>query len=237
MTGLVFALAVVVGLLGVLVVGLLRSHAEILRKLDSLGAAVGDDPGHAHDNQLTRVETRSTGSTDIVGVTPDGESVAVSLATGEDPTLVAFLSTSCSSCTEFWENLDASTRYFGGHRHRVLLVTLGADEESPTRAQSLRRGQADVVMSSEAWQQFEVPGAPYFIVVDSASGVVGEGSAQTFPALEEFLSDSSNDAKWDERQVRDDEDDRIDRDLRAAGIDPGDQRLYPEPGELRGGSE
>jgi len=41
MTTLVVAEAVAIGLLGLLVAGLLRSHAEILRRLHQLGA--GDD--------------------------------------------------------------------------------------------------------------------------------------------------------------------------------------------------
>ena len=43
MTALVVALAVVVGLLTVLVIGLLRSHADILRALHELGVDL--DPG------------------------------------------------------------------------------------------------------------------------------------------------------------------------------------------------
>ena len=43
LTALVVALGVVVALLGVLVAGLLRSHAEILRQLHALGA--GRTPG------------------------------------------------------------------------------------------------------------------------------------------------------------------------------------------------
>ena len=40
MSALVTLLAIAVGLLGVLVVGLLRSHAEVLRRLHELGAGV-----------------------------------------------------------------------------------------------------------------------------------------------------------------------------------------------------
>jgi hypothetical protein len=41
-TAVVVALAVVVGVLAVLVVGLLRSHAEILKRLHVLGAGLDD---------------------------------------------------------------------------------------------------------------------------------------------------------------------------------------------------
>lgn len=237
--GLVIALGVVVGLLTMLVVGLLRSHAEILRKLDSLGAGVEVDGagGHSHEGQLTLSAgpRAAQGATpDLVGVNPEGEPVVISTSVGTEPLLIAFLSTTCSSCTVFWENLDGSDRYFGGIRHRVVIATLGADEESPTRAQSLVRGQADVVMTSQGWADFEVPGAPYFAMIDPGRGIIGEGSATTYQALEEFLVDSTNDSKWDRRRAQKDRtgierETRIDEELRAAGIEPGDPRLYPEP--------
>ena len=225
------AMSVVVLLLGLLVVGLLRSHAEILRKLESLGA--GESESHHHENDLVAVSgTRRESLPDISGVNPDGEPIVVSMTNTEQPTLLAFLSTSCSSCSMFWESLDNSELYFGATKHRVLILTRGAEEESPSRALSLRRGHADVLMSSRAWDDFDVPGAPYFTLVTPDRGVVGEGSATTFAALEEFLSDSISDAKWDSRHLAQEADerreDRIDEELRRAGIEPGDPRLYPD---------
>jgi hypothetical protein len=91
-------------------------------------------------------------------------------------------------------------------------------------------------MSSQAWEEYEVPGAPYFVVTDPELGVVGEGSAETFEALLTFLHDSSNDRSWDQRfsdaESGPDRADRIDRDLRDAGIHPGDPRLHHNPGEI-----
>jgi hypothetical protein len=231
--GVVIGLAVVVALLGLLVIGLLRSHADILRRLESLGA--GLDGEHDHGSQqltLTRHRSQSVSDRSVSGVTPDGEPLVVSLAASPDPTLIAFLSTTCSSCTSFWEGLSSSLMHFGGHPHRVLIVTLGESEESPTRAQSMARGSADVVMSSETWSEFEVPGAPYFVLLEGQTGqIVGEGSAMTYEALEEFLRDSTNDRLWDRRgaspQTVLDEESRINAELRDAGIRPNDPRLYP----------
>jgi hypothetical protein len=89
-------------------------------------------------------------------------------------------------------------------------------------------------MTSQGWKEFEVPGAPYFVMVDPARGVVGEGSAMTFSALEEFLDDSTSDQTWDRDRSRKsnadaERENRIDRELRDAGIRPGDPRLYPTP--------
>lgn len=233
---IVIALAVVVALLGILVVGLLRSHADILRRLESIGAGL-EGGGHDHSSQitLTRRDSAAAASRQVTGVTPGGEPVALSLGAGSDPTLVAFLSTTCSSCTPFWEGLQSSLMHFGGHRHRVVIVTLGESEESPTRAQSLAKPEADVVMSSTTWSEFEVPGAPYFVLLEPDTGrVIGEGSAMTFESLQEFLSDATNDQQWDLQTSRRvvSEESRIDADLRRAGILPGDPRLYPEKGDI-----
>jgi hypothetical protein len=125
--------------------------------------------------------------------------------------------------------------YFGGHRHRVLIVTLGESEESPTRAQSMHKSGVDVVMSSTTWNEFEVPGAPYFALIEpGTSRVVGEGSATTFDSLVEFLTDATNDQQWDLNvgSPVEDEESRIDGDLRKAGILPGDPRLYQEKNEV-----
>ena len=237
MTGvyaLVIGLAVIVALLGILVVGLLRSHADILRRLESVGA--GLDGSHDHSSQITmtRRDTGAVAERTVTGVTPDGEPVVVSLGAGTDPTLIAFLSTTCSTCTPFWEGLESSTMHFGGHRHRVLVVTLGESEESPTRAQSMAKSGVDVVMSSSGWADFEVPGAPYFALIEPQTHrVIGEGSAMTFESLEEFLSDATNDQKWDlQTSGQPSEEDRIDADLRRAGILPGDPRLYPKRGDI-----
>lgn len=232
--GVVIALAVVIALLGMLVIGLLRSHADILRRLESMGAGLEGE--HAHGSQQLTLTHRRSQVTDrnISGMTPDGEPLVVSLGASPDPTLLAFLSTTCSSCTPFWEGLASSLMHFGGHRHRVLIVTLGESEESPTRAQSMATGSADVVMSSQAWSEFEVPGAPYFVLVEGGTGqIVGEGSAMTYEALEEFLRDSTNDRLWDRRAGSAgagptvEEESRIDAELREAGIEPNDPRLYP----------
>lgn len=240
MTGvysIVIGLSVVVFLLGLLVLGLLRSHADILRRLESVGAGM-EGVGHDHGSSqitLTRRDGPVVRDIRVTGLTPNGEPVVTSLATGHDPTLVAFLSTTCSSCTPFWEGLESSELYFGGRRHRVLIVTLGEVEESPTRAQSMAKPGADVVMSSATWNEFGVPGAPYFVLLEPGTGtVVGEGSAMTFESLIEFLTDATNDQKWDMRLTDPvaDEESRVDSELRSAGLLPGDPRLYHEKGEI-----
>ena len=231
---LVIGLALLVVLLGILVAGLLRSHADILRRLETMGSGIGaDEQGHG---QLTLTKKPEAVMHHLVeGISPDGEPIVMSLGTGDDPTLVAFLSTTCSTCTPFWDGLESSVMYFGGRRHRVVAVTLGESEESPTRAKSMANPGLDVVMSSQTWADFEVPGAPYFALIEAGSNrVIGEGTAMTFPSLEEFLTDATNDQEWDlgRESFVDSEESRIDADLKRAGIHPGDPRLYPEPGDI-----
>jgi hypothetical protein len=55
----------------------------------------------------------------------------------------------------------------------------------------------------------------------------------TFESLEEFLSDATNDQTWDLQTAGlRDEESRIDAELRAAGIMPGDPRLYHQKGDM-----
>ena len=195
----------------------------------------GGQAGHGGQITLTRRDTTPAVERRVTGVTPDGDPVVVSLTSGADPTLVAFLSTTCSTCTPFWEGLQSSLMHFGGHRHRVVIMTLGESEESPTRAQSLAKPGVDVVMSSSGWSDFEVPGAPYFVLMEPGTGrVIGEGSAMTYESLEEFLSDATNDQQWDLQTSSrvESEESRIDAELRRAGILPGDPRLYPAKGDI-----
>lgn len=227
----VIGLALLVVFLALLVVGLLRTQGEILRILNQLGVRL--DEADSSD-PITLSSSRREAANEIVGVTPEGDPVVTSVVSGTDPVLLAFLSTTCTSCSEFWDAIAADEMMLHNARYRVLVVTLGPDEESPTRAIKLKRGTVDVVMSSDAWARFEVPGAPYFAVVDPTSGqVIGEGSAANMAALTTFLGDAAGDQRWD-REARSDRTDRdreeiVDAELRRAGLLPGDPRLYHPP--------
>jgi hypothetical protein len=81
-------------------------------------------------------------------------------------------------------------------------------------------------MSSEAWQDYEVAGAPYFVLVSDV--VLGEGMAGTWAALASLVGDAvaeEQDVHRDgggEMRAR-----RMDETLAAAGIGPGHPSLYP----------
>jgi hypothetical protein len=227
------ALALIV--LAVLVVGLLRSHAEILQRLHDLGVNLDDDgqSGHNHgggrNSQVGPVSVpppsprnAGQGAPAISGVTPFDE--AVTLAPDNGDTVLAFLTTGCTSCQPFWDALKQP------QRDRVVIVTRGAGDESQGTARKLAKGsKADVVMSSEAWDDYGVPGAPYFVHVSGTTGkVTGEGTARSWDQVQHLLERANSDDEgppgpWSTDAGREQ---YIDKELEAAGIRPGDPRLY-----------
>ena len=265
MTGVVIALCVVVGLLGLLVVGLLRSHAEILRALHDLGVNLEDgttsgarvfrasDARDAYDTEggLARPRpgieeaVRPTDSpeslgrgADLMGVTPSGDAVAVAVGTSPGLTLVAFLSSGCLTCEEFWRAFGRREhRRPGGLDARVVIATHGPDQESPARVADLAPAEVTTVMSSEAYDDYGVPISPYFVLVEGPDQrIVGEGAAASWVQLDGLLAKAAADAGLagngvasrrallgGRARAR-----RVDDELEAAGIGPGHSSLYPE---------
>ena len=256
MTALVVILAVVVSLLVVLVAGLLRSHAEILRTLHDAG--LSHDPAAAEPASFQPRGRRGPGvapatptsgaspeASDISGVTLHGDAVAIGILESETPTLLAFLSSGCLTCREFWEAFgDPALAVPGGAR--LVVVTMSPEDESVSALTRLVPPDALVVMSTPAWEAYEVEGSPYFVFVDGTSGaVVGEGTASTWDRVCDMVTDSVDDgalaasrrravsrqARAERRHLADRErESRADDALLAAGIAPGDPRLYPATG-------
>ena len=227
MTALVVALAVAVLLLAVLGAGLLRSHAEILRALHELGAGLeldrADGPVDVTiEGVRTPGRTRRAETADAVsGETLDGEAYALSLTTGTD-TLLAFLSSGCTTCGAFWEAFaEAELEVPGGAR--LVVVTKSLDDESPSALAERAPRSLPLVASSSAWEGFGVPGSPYFVYVDGTGRVVGEGSAATWPAVANLMGQAhADDLHRRGRLTREGRDDAA---LAAAGIRPGDPSL------------
>ena len=232
MLTLVIIEGIVILLLTVLVAGLLRSHAEILRTLDRLGAG---DEGSANRGGVTLGPTRrSTGSaaTDaIVGATLDGGSRTVALTGSRGYVLAAFLSSGCSTCRAFWSSFDKDLDL--PHPDiRPVIVTKDAAEESVSDLRTLAPRDVPVLMSSEVWDAFRVPGTPYFQLIDTADGsVLGEGSAANWSRLLDMIRRSIGDDGATPTLRRNTAERMIDSDdeLRRAGIAPGDDVLYRKP--------
>jgi hypothetical protein len=257
MAVLVVLLAVVVALLGLLVAGLLRSHAEILRALHQLGVDLDPDrpdgvstpvgapasrSGSGGDVRSASVPKRpSREAKDVVGIGPDESSVSIAVTGRAQLTLLAFLSSGCGTCHLFWDAFAAPDLAVPGEA-RLVAVTKGTDSESPGMVRKLAPDTVPVVMSSEAWADYDVPVAPFFVLVDGASGsVVGEGAASTWDQVTSLLHNALDDAGMLDRKgrikagvqprARGDvaRERRVDRDLLAAGITPGDPSLYTLP--------
>jgi hypothetical protein len=245
MIALVIVSTFVVLVLGILVAGLLRSHADILRALHDLGAGVGD-PAAAPAVAAPAPVTLSAPHTSpalgaapaIAGLTPTGDARAIAVANSDDFTLLGFLSSGCTGCAAFWEALQEPGRLDLPDRTRVVIVTKGSDREIPSEVQARATGRVPVVMSTEAWLDYQVPGSPFFVLVDGATGQkVGQGVASAVGQLAELVRRAEHDraaAGGDRGRGRGEaslggpaREAAADEVLAAAGILPGDPSLYP----------
>ena len=230
MTALVVIEGIVIVLLVILVGGLLRSHADILRKLDLLGA--GEDvPGTAVRSNISLNPTRTepTSLTSITGPTPDGATATVALADSRGHVLLAFLSSGCTTCETFWKSFRAGMD-LPGQGIRPVIVTQGSESESPSDIRKKAPDDITTIMSSEVWDAFRVPGTPYFQLVDVQHGVViGEGSAGSWRRLVDLIERATGDSSSAPSATQQRQEDS-DASLRAAGIDPGDPSMYRREG-------
>lgn len=234
--------AVAIALLGVLVAGLLRSHAEILRALHGLGVRMDPDadasPTIRPQPGVAAPRVSDTPASDISGTTPDGDAVAVGVVGTRQPTLLAFLSSGCMTCAGFWDAFADVERLSVPGDARLVVVTKGPGQESESRVAELAPPDVVVVMSDEAWEAYKVPVAPYFIYVDGDAGrIVGEGAAGTWEHVADLTRQALADAGLAQRRTRGrrrqvasvDTGSRVDNDLLSAGIHPGHSSLYRSP--------
>jgi hypothetical protein len=215
MTAIVSIETVLLVLLIVLVAGLLRSHAEILRRIGPTGGApIPEPPRSPRGDELEPAL--------LHGTTLDGDAVSLDFRSeAASPTLLAFLTSGCSTCAGFWETLGERRLPAGV---QTLIVTHEADRERPAKLRSLAPAGVPVVMSSAAWEDYRVPGSPYFVLVHGT--IRGEGAASTWKAVASLVSDAIEDAR--EAQVENRERSQIvDERLAAAGIGPEHPSLYP----------
>ena len=223
MAAIVSVETVLLVILVVLVAGLLRSHAEILRRLGPPGSPTTEPASPI--TAIPGAPPRPSGApaAPIAGSTPEADAVALDLAAPGGPTLLAFLSSGCSTCAAFWAGLHEA-RLPGGVQ--AVVVTRGADRERPARLRELTPPGVPVVMSSQAWEDYAVPGSPYFVLVDGA--IRGEGVATTWQALSSLVGDAI--AERDGGAAGSGGTARaldVERSLAAAGIGPDHPSLYP----------
>ena len=230
-------IAVLLAVALVYIVALLRSHADILRRLTALeeGAATGQPaapPSPAEGPELTA-------ALPIAGTTPQGDSVTLGFSQGSPVTLLAFLTSGCTSCAPLWEGLrEAPT--LASLADRVVVITHDPSRESPTRLERLAPSgsagvpRVEVIMSSAAWADYAIPGSPHFVLTDGAGGILGRGSALSWSQLQTMVADAQADARAAERSARTTAEraERSEQALASAGIAAGHPSLYPSaPGD------
>jgi hypothetical protein len=217
---------------------LLRSHAEILRALHRLGVDLDPDHGPRTTNIGPNPDRRrdSRRAADLAGTTPNGDALSIAVIDAQQPTMLAFLTTGCSTCANFWDAFADEARLRVPGDARLVVVTKGEDAESPARLRKFAPAGVPVVMSSAAWDDYDVPVAPYFAYVDGESGtVVGEGAANTWDHVvsmcEQAIADAGLTPRRRARRRRGFDgrarEARADEVLRAAGIEPGHPSLHP----------
>jgi hypothetical protein len=225
-------------LLSVLVVGLLRSHAEILRRIGPETAQNGTRDG-APGPAIAPDRGDAPPATDISGSTLDRDAVQIGLGPGGASTLLAFVSSGCTICEGLWRDFDPERRGRLPGDVRLVLVVRDASHERPARLRELAPPDLPLVMSSAAWEAYSVPTTPYFIYVDGSTGrVYGEGAASSWEQVISLLADALDDlevldgragrrqspvalSSGAERALR------AARALEEAGIGPGHPSLYP----------
>lgn len=220
---LVIVQTVAIAILTVIVFGLLRTHAEILRALDRAGVPLDDTAGEGVNPvgpvPLAPPTTRGEAA-DIVGTVPGGGPVKVGLS-GDHHTLLAFLSSGCRTCQAFWTEFAAPTIELPGRDTRLVIVAQDPAHDSESKLAELAPTGVRTVCSSDAWTSYGVPGSPYFALIDGRSGkVVGSGTATGWEQVRGLLSQALGDEAIG---------DSVDDALAASGIGPGHPSLYPDP--------
>lgn len=202
-------------LLAFVMVGLLRSHAEILRRLqdgaddrgagDGVGArpvtlerraAVDASPGELSTEapsipaHLPGPRGTVTPAHDVMGRTLDGASAVTPIRTAGASTLVAFLSSGCLTCRTFWDGLRAGAHEPMPDGTRVVVITKDPQYESPSRLRDLAPDDIPVLQSSQAWGDYGISMSPYFVMVGTDGEVRSEGSASSWEQVRSLLTDA-----------------------------------------------
>ena len=238
MTVLIVLETVLLAVLTVLVAGLLRAYATVLRRLHALDgggtATHGPQSFQLDATTLPAPAAREswTQGHDLAGTTVAGEVASTRVVGVEHDTVLLFLSSGCASCEAFWTELARPVAM--PDNTRLVIVAQGPEIESPAALGELAAGHLDVLMSTDAWRDYEVPGSPHVVFVEGRTGRVrGEGTGQSWSQVAQMLARATGDLGLIDARPRAAKPDRdaqveaeVDRELMAAGIMPGDPRLY-----------
>lgn len=230
-TIVIIAGAVTLGLTWLLLIAVLRSHAELLRRIGALEGGVSTDGGFAvHEPgpaSPVRMPT-SLHAPDIAGETLAGDAVKLALGPGAPRTLLAFLSTGCSVCGSLWDELRAGGVGELAPGMRIVVVTKGSERESLTRLGRLAPEGGELVMSSAAWDDYDVTATPHFVLVGADERrIAGRGGATSWSQVISLLADADSDVQLHHARTTSARAARAEQALAASGIVPGHPSLYP----------
>lgn len=185
------------------VVGVLGSHADLVQRLTTLENLSSDRTPEATlsmpdgvvamppTTEQREVNTLRGTDVDLRPTEVDLSSIATRY------TLLAFVSTSCLSCLEIWRDVieagpDAAMIEADEDAATLFIVLKGREVENLGKARLLAKETLpSVLFSSQAWEEMDVPGSPYFALIDNRSQlVVGAGSASTWTQLRTLASDA-----------------------------------------------
>jgi hypothetical protein len=116
-------------------------------------------------------------ASDITGVSPTGSRLEALIGEFDGLVLLAFLTTQCDGCDEFWRGLRDGAGAELPMSMSTVVVTKGPGTISPPAVENLATGitRAPVIMSDEAWTHYRVSGYPFFVLVDAPTRtVIGE---------------------------------------------------------------
>ena len=251
MTVLVAVETVLLILLSVLVVGLLRSHAEILMRLpratrEALNPDGEPDGGMEIDPRLPAIPQRESGraAPPLHGESLRGDRVSMNFA-GADRWLLAFLTSGCVTCQNFWD-VFRDPAFAPAQGVALVVLTKSTDVESPSRLLEREPGAAPLIMSTEVWHAYDVEMSPYFVLVDGPSEqVIGEGAATSWEQVQRLVNDAILDIKFVadrgaagvDPRLSDSHPERIrqaDAELLAAGVGPDHPTLRPGAAAVEG---
>jgi hypothetical protein len=246
-TAALVALSLVVLVLCVLVAGLLRAYASLLRRVHLLdgggdvgraGAEAGAQPRPAAALPDPAFPGRPAAGPalpapvdqaahDVAGTAPDGEVVQLRVVDAPQESVLLFLSSSCPGCGPYWDDLAS-----GGARRalgdaRLVVVTQGPQHESPAEIARLAPPGVDVVMSDRAWADYEIPGSPFVVVVGAGARTTrGHGTGADLGQVLSLVGRADGDRPVRKRGRDAEREEQVDDVLRSAGIGPGHPSLY-----------
>jgi hypothetical protein len=226
---------VLLALTWIFLVALLRSHAEILRRLHALEGRAGSGEFGLAEDAAAEIDPREayaragTDAPDLVGQTLGGDVVKLAFGPGSPRTLLSFLSTGCSVCGPLWEELRAGAPLAPGIR--IVVVTKGSDRESLTRLERIAPARSEIVMSNAAWSDYGVASTPHFVLVEGdGRRVLGRGGGTSWSQILSLLGDAQSDGGRLAARSTSARAARAEEALMASGIGPEHPSLYPSRG-------